>query len=705
MDVHRCHFVDYTPHTVTATAFSHVSDPEKVSDPSLRLAIGRSNGDIEIWNPRYNWVFETKLAGSRGRSIEGLVWAGSGPGEEPRLFSIGGSTYITEWDLTTGLPRINYDCNAGIIWSIDVSECGSKLAVGCDDGSVVIVDVSGGPGSIEHELICQRQDLRVLTVKWYKSSMIVGGCADARVRCWSASSDTRGRILSTMRVDKSKTESTLVWSIITLPQRGLIVSGDSTGLVKFWDVASFSLVQTFTSHDADVLTLCADYKGEKVFSAGVDRKIHQFSLLSSNGKRSSKWIHSFNRLLHSNDIRTLAIHESLHGSGLLVSGGVERSVVVQSVSQFQDGPYKKIVISQQLSNVCIHPKNLIFMWQDQSVKAWKTINGSHKLVSKITMADDSNITDVAVNGEVSLMAVATSTAVKLFRLKTDGIKLAVTKIRDSDFDSIISGAKSVALKGTDLVVLTCDNEIYRFNVGESEITLTEELETEKISRVKTMTVGKDFVVVAGFDGHIEMIPFKGKATLITRITPYPHLITISNKNTVLILTQDNKLLEFEANGSEFTLSAWSKRNSEFMPKPFVKLEDKPEGMFAENDSDRVWIYGSTWLCFFDLLQNIPVTKSNNNIVAGKKRARDGLAIEENGDTIDSLKQSQVDRLRHEIMVEGEEIDASARPFWLTSKYRPILAANSFGAESIVVVERPLFSLPGSKAFDLPKLKV
>ena len=82
MDVHRCRFVDYTPHTVTATAFSHVSDPEKVSDPSLRLAIGRSNGDIEIWNPRYNWVFETKLAGSRGRSIEGIVWAGA---EEPRM--------------------------------------------------------------------------------------------------------------------------------------------------------------------------------------------------------------------------------------------------------------------------------------------------------------------------------------------------------------------------------------------------------------------------------------------------------------------------------------------------------------------------------------------------------------------------------------------------------------------------------------------
>ena len=57
------------------------------------------------------------ITGSKGRSIEGLCWSYNeqDPLEPPRLFSIGGSTYITEWDLSTGRPLINYDCNAGII--------------------------------------------------------------------------------------------------------------------------------------------------------------------------------------------------------------------------------------------------------------------------------------------------------------------------------------------------------------------------------------------------------------------------------------------------------------------------------------------------------------------------------------------------------------------------------------------------------------
>lgn len=319
MDIHRCRFVDYTPHTITSLAFSLRSFPEQSAPSDLRLAVGRSNGDIEIWNPRHNWTHDLTLAGSKGRSIEGLIWSSSSSdaeNEPSRLFSIGGSTYITEWDLKTGRPLVNYDCNAGTIWSIDLTARGDKLAVGCDDGSVVVVDISGGVGSLEYDIICQRQDARVLSLKWNGNEQIVGGCADGRIRVWSYAKDTKGRILSTMRVDKSKTESTLVWTLEVLPNRNQLLSGDSTGHVKIWDLKFFSLMQSFKIHDADVLCIVSDVKEERFFSAGIDRKIHQYDLL--HAKSSTKWVHSFNRLLHSNDIRSMAITESKISKLLLV---------------------------------------------------------------------------------------------------------------------------------------------------------------------------------------------------------------------------------------------------------------------------------------------------------------------------------------------------------------------------------------------------
>lgn len=735
MNIHRCRFVDYTPQTITATAFSHASSLLKV-ETDLRLAVGRSNGDIEIWSPKSNWTHEITLSGSRGRSIEGLCWTST---ENPRLFSIGGSTYITEWDLSTGKPVANYDCNAGTIWSIDVNANGDKLTVGCDDGSVVIVDISGGFGSLEHNLICQRQDARVLSIKWNGNSSLVGGCADGRIRIWSASGQTKGRIIATMRVDKSKTESTLVWSICILPKKRQIVSGDSTGAIKFWDLDQHSLLQSFSIHDADVLSLVADISEEKVFTAGVDRKIHQFSLITS--KTSSKWVHNCNRLLHSNDIRTMSIYES-KGYNFLISGGVERSIVIQSVNDFHDGKYKKLSINQQKSNIVINELHqLIILWQDQTIKIWKIVDGKHMLVSKLTLAEDENITDVTMNTDATLLVVSRLTSVKVFELShRSNNKIDVKKYRDDKFDEIIEGAKKVYLYSNNkLLILTPNEEMYKFiiNKEDQEIILDDEIEMlassskSKLSYnqvINNLSISPDekSIVISRFNGSVEKYSLNDeyKPYQLVKLSSYPNILSFMGNEKLIVLTSDNKLYEFfidEQNKSGL-LTPWSRRNSEFLPYQFLTLEDKPQGLFIQNK--KVWIFGSTWIAYFDLSMNIPISKYYKNTSNVKKRNRDGLTIdeevdenieEEQEDQVEilelALKQSQINKLRQQIQddeVQNNGTTSSSsdkKPFWICTKYRPILKAGNFGEGEIIIIERPQFSLPTTPAFNLPKLKV
>ena len=101
IDIHRCRFVDYIAPSVTSLQFSHSSNTKHPVPQDLRLACGRSNGDIEIWNPRHNWVLEQTLKGGENRSIEGIVWCTREEGQM-RLFSYGSSSYVTEWDLEGG---------------------------------------------------------------------------------------------------------------------------------------------------------------------------------------------------------------------------------------------------------------------------------------------------------------------------------------------------------------------------------------------------------------------------------------------------------------------------------------------------------------------------------------------------------------------------------------------------------------------------
>ena len=75
----------------------------------------------------------------------------------------------------------------------------------------------------------------------------------------------------------------------------------------------------------------------------------------------------------------------------------------------------------------------------------------------------------------------------------------------------------------------------------------------------------------------------------------------------------------------------------------------------------------------------------------------------------SLKQSEIDRLRHQIQTEDKDnqnnVDKTKKPFWITEKYRPIMKVANFGGnDDIIVVERPYSSLQTGPAFDLQKLK-
>lgn len=771
VDVHRCRFVDYEPHTITGLAFSHRST-KKFSPADLRLAVARNNGDIEIWNPKNKWIHETTLYGGKDRSIEGLVWS-SVDNEQPRLFSIGGSTVITEWDLKTGLPLKNFDCNAAIIWSISINQSQDKIAVGCDDGTVVVVDISGGPGSIEHFAFLQRQESRVLSLTWKEDEYVIGGCADGRIRVWNFAGDNQSHkysLLSTMRVDKSKTETTLVWSVIYLPNQNQIVSGDSTGSVKFWDFAHFTLLQSFKVHAADILTLSTDLSNENVFTAGVDRKIFKFQLIDTNANNNSnkkqlKWTNVSNRLFHSNDIRSMASYESKNFNFLL-SGGVEKNIVVSSLKSFTDGQYRKISIIPQEEHIVMNKsQNLIVLWQEQTVKIWKLLKkrvdedeeddedekmedvddeesyrDTFSLTAKLTLADEENITSVAISQDGSRIAVGRLSTTKLFQLspKSNSTKLKVSKIQNEKIQAL--GSKHLLFNGSDSLILTTpDNEIYKFDLDEESDEAVMEYELAELPRSKSkltyneninhikLTHNNEKLVVSRVSGAIDLIDLnsdKIESQPFLRLSSYINRIEVSLKNTLIVITHENKIYEFDLNKESTSahLTNWSKINSEFLPKEFTSLQESPLGIFLDvTNRNKIWIYGSNWLSFFDLSLNIPVTKSKKD----KKRNRHGVQIGVNEDIEDGdhdLDESDDEQqIETELLIDQTRLlerqdfikdtttnddDKNGVPFGITRKYKPILYANSLlNAGELIVIERPQFALPQPPAFKLNQIRV
>ncbi len=344
MDIHRCRFVPYPPSTINVLAFSHSGLGKGDDLSSLRLAIGRANGDIEIWNPlNGSWLQETVFRGGKDRSVDGLVWTHD-PDEEGidgkvipgklRLFSIGYTTTVTEWNLNTGQPLRQSSGNHGEIWCLAAQPRlpsseqtngssslgpwrGQNLVTGCFDGAVVLYSTEDEDLKLRRVLVRpSAKRAKVISITFRDRNIVVAGCTDSTIRIYDIRNGNLVKELSLGAGPIGGPKETIVWAIKCLPN-GNIVSGDSTGELKIWDGRTYTLVQRVKSHRQDVLSIATSIDGSTIFSGGMDRRTVAYKQI---GTTKTRWAEVTHKRFHSHDVKAMASFEG-KGLSVVVSGG------------------------------------------------------------------------------------------------------------------------------------------------------------------------------------------------------------------------------------------------------------------------------------------------------------------------------------------------------------------------------------------------
>lgn len=725
MNVHRTRFVDYTPPAVTALAFSHRSNPGDHHSQNLRCAVGRANGDIEIWNPRDNWTLEITLKGGQGRSIEGLSWV-TQKGHSPRLFSIGSSTQVTEWSLDRLRPRANLDCNAGPIWSIAVSPDHETLAVGCEDGTLLILDVSGGPGVLEYRYVLTRQKSRILSLAFSGQDLVVGGCSDSSVKVWDCT-QARGSIVARMPVDRVRNEPTLVWAVLVL-RNGTIVSGDSTGAVKFWDKKFYSLMQNFKLHQADVLCLGMNAMGDTIFSAGVDRKMQTYKLVD----KKRRWTHISGRRFHSHDVRAMASYES-RGMSTIVTGGVDMTLMIIPLQDFMKANHRMIPATPQRPRCGLaKDPRLLVMWSDRQVKIWRLCEPhdldsepQQQLVTKMTMQNEENLNTVALSPDGQYLIVGSLVEMKLYMLTPSGTSNALRPLKIILQEEIASqGAREVVFSAdsSKIFVITPESDIKIFSLSQSAVDEEDgmfDIELRELAAIETASVPDEFKKNQTYLKSIDRIAISrdGKQfavcnysnvvriydtdtgvlinTLPTVSSPIT-AITFHDLDRVIIATASMSLHEFEISSAK--LSAWSTRNTPHMPAKFTKLQDHCSKMLVDEEG-RLWMWGANWVSYIHLGKDLP----NQQSQAKRKRGGANLSLNDAPRSNDAAQTAGEDHDSMALVANGNKPSTHMAgllgKFWITFKYRSLLLFDVLNESELVVVERPLMDLLNSP--DIP----
>ncbi|KAI9038529.1 small subunit rRNA maturation protein UTP4 [Aspergillus affinis] len=741
MDIHRCRFVPYNPQAINALAFSHPPSAELAGRgvPTLRLAIGRANGDIEIWNPlRGAWFQETVLRGGKDRSIEGLVWTldpqdtaadGSKIPGKLRLFSIGYSTAVTEWDVEQGKPLRHSSGNYGEIWCLAAQPrwqptqrgkdgkwlpaaegefTGQHLAAGCADGSIVIMSTADEDLKFLRLMRPTTKRARVLSVTFQNRNTIVAGYADSSIRLYDI---RNGQQLRTMSLGKGPTGGTkelLVWSVKCLPD-GTIVSGDSAGEIRFWDGKNYALIQRLQGHLADTLDVAVSAKGDTVVSGGADQRtvVYRKKEAEKKGDKKARWAEVTHRRYHTHDVKTFAVYETKDIS-FVVSGGPDASPVILPLREFGKEHHRKLSTLPQVPQLASSPSSrLVMSFWDREVSIWRLSRGPtsahetpdgqrHRLVGKVLIQGEENITSAMLSSDGKILVVATTSTVKAFSVRRrKGDEKGILRIQKFDVPSDLAddGARVVTVSPDSrwISVIRPNSDIYLARIKPASspqekpqvlpqlVKLNRATRHSRHEKASHGTLGNyeraircvvfsdnSRVLAVGdlsgcvdswslesaeesteksalkrsqaaadsddddSDDEDEQPVIEGERWQLTAAeSPIPRLKSgvallsfrpsnpaatkqltngtgKPNESLLMALTSEHQLVEFDA--LEGKLSDWSRRNPKaYLPAEFQGVKDRAMGCLWDlnEERERLWLYGTSWLWMFDLNQDFP----------------------------------------------------------------------------------------------------
>ncbi|KAI5467556.1 WD40-repeat-containing domain protein [Mariannaea sp. PMI_226] len=477
MDIHRCRFVPYKPSAINAIAFSHPKTRSALHASLSRLAIGRANGDIEIWNPSNGtWNQEIVIPGGKDRSVDGLVWVNEpdqdiGDGRiavgKSRLFSIGYTSTVTEWDLEKGVPKRHASGQHGDIWCMAAQPSASdktgtgleaqdsaKLIAGTIDGELVMYSIEDNDLRFQRVLVrSPTKKAQMVSITFQSRRIAIVGCSDSTIRVYDI---TKGHMLRRMTLGSDLvggSKDIIIWSVKCLPG-GNIVSGDSTGQVCIWDGKTYTQMQRIHSHKSDVLSLATSADGSSIFSGGMDRRT---ILYKQNTGSDNRWAKVWGRRYHEHDVKSMASFESGRLS-VVVSGGPDANPVVIPLREMGRENHRIMSsLPQQPPLLSAADARFVVSWWEREVHLWVIrksaadvfengsedvdINQNRKLLKTIVVKGDSNITSATISRDGSLLVVSTSTSVKAFKLQhQDPIKPVDVKLSTAQVPQKLANA-------------------------------------------------------------------------------------------------------------------------------------------------------------------------------------------------------------------------------------------------------------------------
>ena len=270
------------------------------------------------------------------------------------------------------------------IFALAASDDGLYLALGHEDGSVRIVSIADGALELVSRFdVPGAGRVRPVSLAWASSKALVVGCSNSQL----VRAELQGaiwRVTQRMPVDKARGEQTVVWACTVL-RDGTVVSGDSRGMLSFFEPRLGTQVASVRAHKADILAVAVN--DDAIYSSGIDQRTCE------TRRTGASWVLSNARRMHSHDVRALIVSRpSLDNAPVLTSAGIDAALVVVPIAStparnpvseskstsFEDATHRRLVhVPQRAPPVCIaREARLLVLRRARSIAIWRVKAGA-----------------------------------------------------------------------------------------------------------------------------------------------------------------------------------------------------------------------------------------------------------------------------------------------------------------------------------------
>ncbi|XP_034973722.2 U3 small nucleolar RNA-associated protein 4 homolog [Zootoca vivipara] len=667
-EVHRARLFAFVPSGIRCVAASRPSHH--------RLAVGRLDGSLEIYDLQANMFQEKVIAGHETRIPEALCWVAG-----DRLLGAGLSGDIVEYNLEK--LNVKYSLNAfgGPIWTMVADPTGTQLALGCDDGSIKLFNIL--PDRIEFERQLDRQKGRILSLSWNPSGTKIAAGSTNIIRVFDAKS---GHAVQRILVDRCfngsrKRSPVVVWDILFLSD-GTIVSADSAGKVQFWDSEMGTLLWSHPVSKSAVLCLAGSEAEDSIVVGTSEGMVYQFQLLPVKVDSAElQWVRTRPFQQHTHDVRTVA-----HLATTLISGGLDGQLVIRQFMENLDPksyvpslqkvtfPHRCLVSCARIARLLLfqYPKHLE-LWRlgatNTAGKAGEVLPVScppeHLL--QLKAKDPEHIASSCVSPCGSWIAYSTTSRFYLHQVQLSSDHIAIKRVA-----KIPKGIRSAhhllfSADSTRLFVASDQGSVHVLKLSQSGVckhlhTLCPSSETSEAAYLLAASANGQWLAAASGDRAINIYNLedaKPHCTVPTYDCPVTALAIHPVTNNVVIVHSDQQLFEFSITNKEYT--PWSRKMQQLgLPSNWQEWETPITHIaFSPRQASHILLHDAFMFCILDKSKPLPEGSAFLN---------------------DQQSQARLSKAaRH-----------GSRPaFKFCKKYQPLLFVDLLDKNRLVVVERSL----------------